>query len=155
MFEFTIGGQRGVSTDANGLYYMRQRYYNPEIKRFVNRDVLVGDISNSQSLNRYCYVQGNPISYVDPFGLSLITNYDCSNFDQVMLTLGSCIPGIGLACDIAQAVMYAKEGDVWNMAKSLFLAGVSIFSGLSEFIKAGKAVSKAYAASKIIKSTFC
>ena len=40
---------------------MRQRYYNPEIKRFVNQDVVRGSMENSQSLNRYCYVQGNPV----------------------------------------------------------------------------------------------
>ena len=67
---FLYNGRMGVSTDDNGLYYMRQRYYNPEIKRFVNQDILTGSMDNSQSLNRYCYVQGNPVSYVDPFGLS-------------------------------------------------------------------------------------
>ncbi|GAA0394138.1 RHS repeat-associated core domain-containing protein [Paenibacillus motobuensis] len=67
---FLYSGKYGVMTDDTGLYYMRARYYNPDIKRFINRDVLVGDISDGQSLNRYAYVNGNPISYVDPFGLS-------------------------------------------------------------------------------------
>uniref|UniRef100_UPI001F451BD3 RHS repeat-associated core domain-containing protein n=1 Tax=Paenibacillus wulumuqiensis TaxID=1567107 RepID=UPI001F451BD3 len=59
-----------VQTDANGLYQMRARYYNPEIKRFVNRDVLTGSIDNGLTMNRYAYVNGNPVSYIDPFGLS-------------------------------------------------------------------------------------
>ncbi len=33
---FLYNGQFGVSTDNNGLYYMRARYYNPEIRRFIN-----------------------------------------------------------------------------------------------------------------------
>ncbi|MEW6536953.1 MAG: RHS repeat-associated core domain-containing protein, partial [Candidatus Auribacterota bacterium] len=66
---FLYNGRDGVMTDENGLYYMRARYYNPEIKRFVNRDVIDGNIRDGQSLNRYAYVNGNPISYVDPFGL--------------------------------------------------------------------------------------
>ncbi len=49
---------------------MRQRYYSSELKRFVNQDVVKGSLGNSQSLNRYSYVQGNPVSYTDPFGLS-------------------------------------------------------------------------------------
>jgi RHS repeat-associated protein len=67
---FLYNGRDGVQTDANGLYYMRARYYNPEIKRFINQDFLLGDITGSQSLNRFAYVNGNPVSYVDPFGLA-------------------------------------------------------------------------------------
>ncbi|MBD5465689.1 MAG: hypothetical protein HDR22_07710 [Lachnospiraceae bacterium] len=57
---FLYNGQAGVETDRNGLYYMRARYYNTEIKRFLNRDILDGTIDNGQSLNKYSYVQGNP-----------------------------------------------------------------------------------------------
>ena len=45
-------GSLGVITDNNNLYYMRQRYYNPTIKRFINQDILFGSLTNSQSLNR-------------------------------------------------------------------------------------------------------
>lgn len=62
---FLYSGLVGVQTDDNGLYYMRARYYNPEIKRFINQDVLRGSIADSTSLNRYAYVNGNPISYID------------------------------------------------------------------------------------------
>jgi len=58
---YLYNGQYGVSTEDHSLYYMRQRYYNPEIKRFINQDIITGSIGNSQSLNRYCYVQGNPV----------------------------------------------------------------------------------------------
>ena len=67
--EYLYNGQYGVSTDIDGLYYMRARYYDQIIKRFINRDVLSGDIGNSQSMNRFSYVQGNPVSLTDPFGL--------------------------------------------------------------------------------------
>lgn len=66
---FEFNGRDGVMTDSNGLYYMRARYYNPDIRRFINRDVVQGSIDNGLSLNRYAYVNGNPVSYVDPFGL--------------------------------------------------------------------------------------
>ena len=67
---FLYNGRYGVETGANGLYYMRARYYNPQIKRFINRDIIDGSITDSQSLNKYSYVQGNPISLVDPSGTS-------------------------------------------------------------------------------------
>lgn len=67
---FRYNGRDGVVTDENGLIYMRARYYSPEKRRFVNADVLHGQISDSTSLNRYSYVNGNPVSFVDPFGLA-------------------------------------------------------------------------------------
>ncbi len=48
---------------------MRARYYNVDIKRFINQDVVEGNITNSPSLNKYAYCQGNPVSILDPFGL--------------------------------------------------------------------------------------
>ena len=66
---FLYNGRDGVMTDGNGLLYMRARYYSPELKRFINADVLQGKIGDSDTLNRYAYVEGNPVSMVDPFGL--------------------------------------------------------------------------------------
>ena len=48
---------------------MRSRYYNTEIKRFINSDIIQGNINEGQTLNRYAYVNGNQISKIDPFGL--------------------------------------------------------------------------------------
>ena len=67
---FGYNGRDGVVTDRNGLLYMRARYYSPEHRRFVNADVIPGEISNAITLNRYAYANGNPVSNVDPFGLS-------------------------------------------------------------------------------------
>ncbi len=66
---FLFNGMYGVMTDDNGLYYMRARFYSPEIRRFVNQDILLGRITEGQTLNRYAYVNGDPIKYNDPFGL--------------------------------------------------------------------------------------
>ncbi|MEW4372890.1 RHS repeat-associated core domain-containing protein, partial [Paenibacillus kandeliae] len=67
---FRYNGRDGVQTDPNGLYYMRARYYDPKLKRFLNRDVIQGTITDGQTFNRYAYVNGDPVSYVDPLGLS-------------------------------------------------------------------------------------
>ena len=52
-------------TDSNGLVYLQTRYYNPQLMRFMNRDTVAGSITDSQSLNRFSYVEGNPLTYVD------------------------------------------------------------------------------------------
>ena len=67
---FGYNGKYGVVTEPNGLVYMRARYYSPELRRFINADVIAGEISNAITLNRYAYANGNPVSNIDPFGLS-------------------------------------------------------------------------------------
>ena len=68
---FGYNGRDGVVTDDNGLIYMRARYYSPEMRRFVNADIVAGELSNAITLNRFAYANGNPVSFVDPFGLSV------------------------------------------------------------------------------------
>ena len=67
---FLYNGRDGVVTDDSGLLYMRARYYNTDLRRFVNQDVLLGGVADGQTLNRYAYVTGDPVRFVDPFGLS-------------------------------------------------------------------------------------
>lgn len=67
---FLYNGRDGVMTDLNGLYYLRTRYYSPELMRFINADIVKGTIANGETLNRYAYANGNPVSLIDPFGTS-------------------------------------------------------------------------------------
>jgi len=62
---FLYNGQFGVQTDPNGLLYMRARYYNPYISRFLNPD----PSGFGGGLNFYLLCNGNPINAEDPFGL--------------------------------------------------------------------------------------
>ena len=77
---FLYNGRDGVVTDSNGLIYMRARYYSPELRRFINADIIAGEISNAVTLNRYAYANGNPVSNTDPFGLS-VENRGSVDFD--------------------------------------------------------------------------
>ena len=85
-------GCDGVITDRNGLLYMRARYYSPDMRRFVNADILHGEISDSASLNRYAFVNGNPISFIDPFGLSKERGVTLVNTSYVSVTPDMLIP---------------------------------------------------------------
>jgi RHS repeat-associated protein len=51
-----------------GLVYIDARWYHSALKRWLSADALVPDPANPQSLNRYSYVLGNPLRYVDPSG---------------------------------------------------------------------------------------
>ncbi|MCL2049744.1 MAG: DUF6531 domain-containing protein [Defluviitaleaceae bacterium] len=54
---FQFVGQWGVQTDSNGLYFMRARYYNPTISRFINED-FHWNIHNMQYGDSPSYVSG-------------------------------------------------------------------------------------------------
>lgn len=63
---FLYNGMFGVMTEGSGLIYMRARYFNPYLMRFVNADPIGFD----GGMNWYAYAGGNPISNIDPVGLS-------------------------------------------------------------------------------------
>ncbi len=118
--DYLYNGQYGVEIDRNGLYYMRARYYDQDIKRFINRDVVSGDITNSQSLNRYCYVQGNPVSLTDPFGLCPTPEeMEWNRFKKKVSNIThNALDGLGLVfdpADILNAFLYLIE-DEYEMA---------------------------------------
>jgi RHS repeat-associated protein len=62
---FLFNGQYGVQSDPNGLLYLRARYYNPFLCRFLNPD----PSGFGGGLNFYAYANGNPVSLSDPTGL--------------------------------------------------------------------------------------
>jgi RHS repeat-associated protein len=62
---FLYNAQFGVQTDPNGLLFMRARYYNPYISRFINSD----PSGFGGGLNFYAFCNDNPINLEDPFGL--------------------------------------------------------------------------------------
>jgi len=62
---FKFVGQYGVMTEPNGFYYMRARYYDPSVGRFISED----PIGLEGGINLYAYVNGNPILGIDPTGL--------------------------------------------------------------------------------------
>jgi RHS repeat-associated protein len=66
---FTSYGFTGEPGDANGLVYLRNRYYNPALGTFISMDAFGGNPNDPMSLNRYAYVEGNPVNKTDPSGL--------------------------------------------------------------------------------------
>jgi RHS repeat-associated protein len=71
-FGLTCGqpfGYAGEQWDANtNLIYLRARWYNPSLGRFLTRDPVPGAPSLPATLNPYAYGRNNPALYVDPSG---------------------------------------------------------------------------------------
>jgi len=82
----------GKEKDSTGLYYHGARYYDPEIGKFITRDLLGGQKMAPQTLNRYTYCLNNPLKFIDPDGLKS-RYYGGSNPNPVKGTPESYIAG--------------------------------------------------------------
>ena len=73
-------------------------------------------------MNRYSYVQGNPLSYTDPFGLCPIMTEQSWLMVHCVLELVGCIPGpVGFIANGINAVIYALvDHDALSALMSLF-----------------------------------
>jgi RHS repeat-associated protein len=54
--------------NETGIYNYKARYYHPVLGRFISPDSIVPTPEDPQSLNRYSYVNNNPINLTDPSG---------------------------------------------------------------------------------------
>lgn len=86
-FQFTGRENDG----ASDLYYYRARYYSTEFDRFISED----PIGLAGGVNVYAYVEGDPISLIDPYGLfdwpsvpEPIYNYSVGLADDLSLGIG-------------------------------------------------------------------
>jgi RHS repeat-associated protein len=86
-----------------GTYYLRARYYDPTIGRFITEDSYSGKAEDPLSLNLYTYCGNNPVMYIDPTGHTfwdvigglaksldetLTLGIGCWNIDYVKYNLG-------------------------------------------------------------------
>ena len=63
--EFMYTGKQ--NDPVTGFYFYGARFYYPAISRFISEDTSSGSTS-PLSLNRYSYVEDNPVSFNDPTG---------------------------------------------------------------------------------------
>jgi RHS repeat-associated protein len=66
---FTNRGYTGHEhIEETHLVHMNARLYDPTIGRFTSADSMIPYMYETQSFNRYSYVQNNPLKYTDPSG---------------------------------------------------------------------------------------
>ena len=81
--------------NETGNYYLRARYYSPNIGRFTQEDPIM------DGLNWYTYCAGNPVAYRDPSGESAYAlEWGATTWGLTLadgpLPIGDAIYGIGL-----------------------------------------------------------
>ncbi len=147
-----------------GTIYLRARYYDPEIGRFISEDSYLGKDRDPLSLNLYTYCQNDPIQYYDPSGhvIDIIADIFFIGWDIVDIIIDPTNPvnwtalGADAACT---AVPFATGGGraVKLTAKGIETANKSI-KGLSKAEKianfgSGKAIMSYKALKSIMKGT--
>lgn len=78
----------------SGTIYLRARYYDPSIGRFISRDTFTGNNNDPLSLNLYTYCHNNPILGIDPTGHFKLPNW-------AKVAIGAVAIGIGVAATVA------------------------------------------------------
>ena len=101
---------RGYYYDAEtGLYYLNQRYYNPEWERFINADDILGITGGLLTHNSYAYCANNPVMMEDSEG---------NIFNFIAAAIGTAVgAAIGFVSNgIANLAEGKKFTDNWESA---------------------------------------
>lgn len=137
------------------LYYLKSRYYDPEIGRFINADGIENiDADTLNGLNLYAYCGNNPVMLSDSSGCSPFWD----NFWKVLggvaligvLVVGTIFTGGALSVVLAGAAIGAISGAIgatvstaisgdWANFGNNFLMG-TVVGGISGAIAASPLV---------------
>jgi RHS repeat-associated protein len=91
------GGHRSTATnrfrftgeefdDSMDLYYLRARWYDPSVGRFLTKDPIPRFLDHSSSLTLYVYARNNPLRFLDPTGQTAIEG--ATPHDRDFINLG-------------------------------------------------------------------
>jgi RHS repeat-associated protein len=111
----SVFGFTGEQTDAEtGFVYLRARYYDPRVGRFLSRDTVQPNAPGTQGYHVYAYAANNPTTWVDPSG------HFVGGLAMLVMTAAFAF------ADVANLIILGKmaqEGMLTECAKDLICAG--------------------------------
>jgi RHS repeat-associated protein len=97
---------RGEALDAGtGMYYLRARWYRPEVGRFLTRDALNLESSDfPAALHSYMYSNADPVGQLDPSGYLAKVEYSI----LASITVGTGIQAVVAGTAYSIACIYTR-----------------------------------------------
>jgi RHS repeat-associated protein len=121
-----------VMDSATGLTYMQQRYYDPQIGKFLSVDPVTADTVTGWNFNRYNYAANNPYKFKDPDGRIIETAWDAANVAMGVASFaknvaignyaGAAVDAVGVVIDAAATVTPVVPGGAGAAIKAARLA---------------------------------
>jgi RHS repeat-associated protein len=111
--------------DKSGFYLTHYRFYDPGAGRWLNRD----PIGEAGGTNLYGYVGGNPIRFVDPFGLEKIILFPPKTSEGAAANAVPDTPGV--------CVVYA-HGEIGSVSPTQNKSDAIDAQGLGKIIRKSK-----------------
>jgi len=136
---------------------MNGRVYDPVIGRFLSPDPLVQSPENLQNFNRYSYVLNNPLSYIDPSGLSFFKILKKIVTIAIAAAISYYMPGALTGLFSFSSPALATLGNIVAGAVTGFSVSAStvLLNGgnLSQAVRAGIRAAP-FSAARVLSATF-
>jgi RHS repeat-associated protein len=116
---FTFVGGLGVQDEGGGLFYMKNRFYDANTGRFLQRD----PIGFEGGINLYAYANGNPLSYIDPNGTASLGEWAWWGLNKAVKTtvvIGSTVGAVILATPAGPVAQVAAGGTAFSVSYATY-----------------------------------
>ena len=134
--------------EETGMYYLKSRYYQPEICRFISADVYIATELNMNGSNIYSYCKNNPVMLMDSDGsfaiLAIAGAFFAKKGTEMLVGAVVNVVTTGLAASIVgekytlkDAAMAALTGAVGALGAAGPLAA-GLISGFVTFISSNE-----------------
>ena len=122
----------GYFESSTGLVKFGTRYYNPNLGRWTQQDPVGGSLGNADTLNRYLYVDDDPVNEVDPGGTDTLADCIISVIVTLVGMAGTAFDGFWAGIALLEAAATGAALSTlalisWILFPILALAGAIAF----------------------------